>query len=231
LTLVGRFAERQGVVIRALPLLLLLAACASDPELRGVPYRGPDRTQLFVSPHGEPFRPTPTRPLPMRAWFVGADTDRDGFLSAAEFRADGDRWFASLAGADGEIDGFEVSAYELQALPEMAPTPVPTRAETPAAESDVIQLPSREAADGRARRGVNLDGAAPFGITGEPHPVMAADFDQSRRIDRAEFRRASDERFRLLNKTGDGRLSLSELESIKPPRPTPRRGRQGRDAP
>lgn len=218
-------------MIRNLPLLLLLAACASDPELRGAPYRGPDRTQLFVSPHGEPFRPAPGRPLPMRAWFVGADTNRDGSLSAAEFRADGDRWFASLAGADGEIDGFEVSAYELNALPEMAPTPVPPRVEAPAAESDIIQLPSREAADGRARRGVNLDGAAPFGITGEPHPVMAADFDQSRSIDVAEFRRASDERFRLLDKARDGGLAWSELEAIKPPRPTPRRGRQGRDEP
>lgn len=215
-------------MIRTSPLLLvlLLAACASDPEGRAQPYVGPDRAQLFVSPHGEPFRPSAGGSTPLRAWFAGADGDRDGSLTIAEFRTDADRWFATLAGGDGQVDGFEVSAYERDALPEMTPTPRAAQAVAETAVSDIIRLPSREAADRRALQGVNLDGAAPFGVTGEPHPVMAADFDQSRRVDAFEFRRASDERFRLLDQARDGRLTLAELEAIKPPRPSFRRARE-----
>jgi hypothetical protein len=205
-------------MIRTFPLFLLLAACTADAEFGSSLYKGPDRTQLFVSPHGEPFRPTTAGVQPMRAWFAGADANRDGELDIAEFRADGDRWFARLSGADAEIDGFEVSAYEREALPEMTPAP-PRRAsaDETIADPDIIRLPSSDPGR-RGARGVNLEGAAPFGLTGEPHPVMAADFDQSRRIDAGEFRRASDERFRLLDKAKDGRLNWNELATMKPAR-------------
>lgn len=202
-------------------IFLLLAACATAESLELGPPQ--DHSRLFVSPHGEPFRRLPTGPSPIAVWFAGADADRDGAVTSAELRADGDRWFAVLAGADGVIDGFEVAAYEAERVPEILPDGGRRRPERPTPEgSDIVRLPdvqvSRDRLPRRGSGGFNLNGAAPFGITGEPHPIMAADFDQSRRIDQAEFRRASNERFRLLDKGGDGRLTLAELEAIELPR-------------
>lgn len=206
-------------------LLFLAAACATreDPEL------GPElsRERLFVSPSGEPFRAAPGGPRPTAAWFAGADRDRDGAITAAELRADAERWFAVLAGADRVIDGLEVSSYERDRLPEMLPDRE-RDASREAGPSEILRLPEPrpgERPGARGRGGFNLDGAAPFGVTGEPHPLMSADFDQSRGIDAAEFRRASDERFHLLDHAGDGRLTLAELEAIKLPRRRSRRER------
>lgn len=203
----------------ALPLLLLLTACAAGDGYSDLG-PGPDRDRLFVSPSGEPFRQAAGGSRPMTLWFSGADADRDGAITAAELRADAERWFKMLAGADDVIDGAEVSTYERSRLPEMLPDAA--RLTLPEGEaSDILRLPEappREGRGTRGRGGFNLDGAAPYGVTGEPHPLMSADFDQSRRIDRAEFLRASDERFRLLDRAGDGRLSLTEVQAIKLPR-------------
>lgn len=198
---------------------LLLSACAGGAGTE--PMDGSARERLFVSPSGEPFRATPDGPRPIAVWFARADADRDGSITAAELRADAARWFAVLAGSDAVIDGFEVSAYEQRTLPEMLPDAASRRRAASEEESDILRLPDERPADrpgARGRGGFNLDGATPYGVTGEPHPLMSADFDQSRQIDTAEFARASDERFRLLDKAGDGRLTLSELDAVKLPR-------------
>lgn len=53
--------------------------------------------------------------------------------------------------------------------------------------------------------------AAYYGLLGEPEPVRAADTDLDGRVTRAEFQAAADRRFKLLDKRGDGKLTLDEL--------------------
>ena len=64
--------------------LLLLAALIATPSAAqpGPPHEG--MGGLFISPSGEPFRGGEGR----QAWFARADTDPDGALTLAEFRAD-----------------------------------------------------------------------------------------------------------------------------------------------
>lgn len=215
--------------MRALNLAALIlvstlpAACAGGGGPGGSPrWAELGRERLFVSPSGEPFRSRPGGPRPIALWFASVDADRNGALSAAEFTADAGRAFARLAGADDLIDDAEVSAFERDIVPEMQPdrggaAPRPE----PDGVSDIIRLPD----DGPGRRGgrggrggFNVYGAAPFGLTGEPHPLLAADFDQSRGVSRAEFLRATATRFRALDAAGDGALTLTELDAIRPPR-------------
>lgn len=71
---------------------------------------------LFLSPSGEPFR----GPGGEAAWFAGADTNHDGVLTLAEFRADAMRFFRVLdANHDGVIDGSENQIYETKIAPEI----------------------------------------------------------------------------------------------------------------
>jgi hypothetical protein len=83
---------------------------------REPPPRAGPRVRLFISPMGEPFR----GPDGFGAWLAGADTDHDGAVTPAEFRADGERFFKLLdADGNGFIDGFEIQAYERERVPEI----------------------------------------------------------------------------------------------------------------
>jgi hypothetical protein len=95
-------------------LLLTLAACASD---EAKPARGgPRPVRLFISPSGEPFRGEDG----LGRWLAQADTDHDGAVDLAEFRADARHSFQVLdANHDGVIDGFEMQAYERDVVPEI----------------------------------------------------------------------------------------------------------------
>src|SRR5215472_1566415 len=97
--------------------------------------------KLFLSPAGEPFRPTPAAPDPMKAWFDQADTKHQGYLDREEFRADAVRFFRRLdANGDGVVDGFEVADYEHKLVPELAAE----------AEGPVLQAPGERPAGGGA---------------------------------------------------------------------------------
>ncbi|MFN6980765.1 MAG: hypothetical protein ACK4NU_02445 [Brevundimonas sp.] len=101
-----------------LGLLSVLAACATGPGGPGGKGPGdggppPERPQIFVSPFGELFVSEPGEPYPVAAWFTDADADTDGRLTAAEFTADGARWFARLdQDGDGIVGPGEIFAYE-----------------------------------------------------------------------------------------------------------------------
>ena len=56
-----------------------------------------------------------------------------------------------------------------------------------------------------------LQGATPYSLLAEPQPVMASDGDFDRSITRAEAAKAAKARFTLLDRDGDGRLTLADL--------------------
>ena len=93
-----------------LPILIaaLAAALPAAAQVQGFS----QFSQLFVSPLGEPFRAKTGEPFPTALWFVGADTNKDGTISRAEFRAEAHRYFTALdVNGDGRISDAEVRRY------------------------------------------------------------------------------------------------------------------------
>jgi hypothetical protein len=61
-----------------------------------------------------------------------------------------------------------------------------------------------------------LQGAARYGLLNLPEPVAAADTDFNRAITLEEFRTAAVARFQLLDGSHQGRLTLAQLEALRP---------------
>jgi hypothetical protein len=75
--------------------------------------------RLFISPSGEPYRGDDG----LGRWLAQADTDHDGAVTLAEFRADAEHSFKFLdTNGDGVIDGFEMQHYERDIVPEIGVT-------------------------------------------------------------------------------------------------------------
>ncbi len=195
---------RNGIVVVALAL-----ACAScvggqpsgfdDDE----PQDGPavPRAQLFISPAGKPFRAVPGRPYPVADWFAEADKDRDGVLTRDELRVDAQAWFVVLdANADGQIDMPEVTRWEEDLVPEITRT-----AGGGGGPRD------RRAVLGRNELNTSRQGAGPYSVINEPHPIRGADTDFSYSVSAVEFRAATDRRFGVLDVDGDGKVALGDL--------------------
>lgn len=200
-------------------ILLMLVAQPSAAGSSPPPRAGLPQTVLFISPMGEPFRLDPVAADAVARWFAGADADRDGAISLAELREDAARFFTSLdVNADGEIDPAELARYENEVAPEVQLG---------------LQMRGRGGFGARARwrgRGQGwavergggprggfdegLEGAGRFSFLNIPEPVIAADADLNRGVSRAEFLRAAGERFLLLDKDGDGRLTRAELPRL-----------------
>ena len=253
---------------RALPLLALaalsLAACGHAPP-DGPGGRGPGGPggrpgfgggpppgeggpggprmgggkQVFISPAGEPFRADPGQPYPVALWLSGADADHDGVLTREEFVADSLRFFDRLdTDRSGVLDGFEVSAYERDIAPEIVQASAMPQQAPPSGGDGPDGEGPRPRRDGGL--GNMLLGATPYALLAEPQPVMGADADFNRRITRDEATRAANARFKLLDKDGDGRLTLAELPQTRmqrmlngedEPREGGRRGKGGRRPP
>jgi hypothetical protein len=62
--------------------------------------------------------------------------------------------------------------------------------------------------------GANMTGAAAFTFLREPEPVTASDGNFDHRITATEFTAAADRRFKMLDKDGDGYLTLATLPPI-----------------
>ena len=192
----------------------------------------------FISPMGEPFRPPSSGQAPIARWFVRADQNHDGMLTADEMQADADRFFARLDGnRDGQIDPQENTAYEYEIAPdiqvnsqwkrargEIAAKPEPDR-DRPAWDSSRKR---EDRYDGYRPDG--LQGAARYGLLNIPQPVASADADLNRLITLVEFRQAASYRFKLLDNHGQGRITLPELEARLPTRPKGKRARPRKDA-
>ncbi|SRR5579883_2758084 len=195
--------------------VITLATPATDQPKK--PHAPPAKL-VFLSPSGEPFRPTPAAPDPLKTWFDQADTKHQGYIDLGEFRADAARFFKTLdENGDGVIDGFEVADYEAKVVPELASE----------AEDRLIAAAER-AKGGERRRGQDRSdakGAAAPGahaarqeggirqLIGEPEPVSGADFNFDSHITLAEWMTAADQRFEILDEAKDGKLTLDELRA------------------
>jgi Ca2+-binding EF-hand superfamily protein len=229
------------------PLILLAAAAAqpapaSQPAAPQTAFVGRPR-RFFVSPMGEPFRSRDRSDDTLADWFSQADTNHDGYLTAAEFTKDAERFFATLdLNHDGEIDPDEITHYEEVVAPEIRSGPNYTM--ELAGGSDEGERGGRGGGRGgyggggghrgggyggggghRFHAGGGDDthqGAGRYGLLDLPEPVVSADADFNRGVSLNEFRQAAVQRFVALDLDNHGRLSLPELESIRPaPAPAP----------
>jgi len=160
---------------------------------------------VFISPMGEPFRRAQGPGEPVMRWFQGADTDRDGALSVTEFQADAARFFVFLdVNRDGEIAPDEVIRYETEIAPE-------------------VQSGVRAANLGfLGRNARQRPGEGPYGMGSQallaiPQPVISADADFNRGVSPAEFRHTAGQRFLLIDRNHDGRITQDELSPPPPP--------------
>lgn len=189
------------------------------------------RGRLFISPMGEPFR----GPDPVRQWFDGADANRDGALSADEFVADAARFFTMLdRGKDGEIDPDDIEFYETRLAPEIRTVGDGAMGNAgPRGEARRGGGGGRRGGMGGGRGGQpgsfsfgnggaakapkyadTRRGAARFSFFDYPEPVIVADTNFNRGVDPKEFRDAALERFAILDKNHDGRITRGELPNL-----------------
>jgi hypothetical protein len=200
---------------------------------------GRPRGRLFISPMGEPFR----GPDPVRAWFDGADANHDGALTLTEFVADAGRFFVALdRGKDGEIDPEDIDYYETVLAPEIRTAG--SGGEGGAARGGGMRGGQgggrRGGGGGGGRRGGGgggggygggggsgaasggetqryadvRRGAARFGFFDYPEPVTVADTNLNRGVDPKEFRDAATDRFAVLDKNHDGKITFDELPRL-----------------
>jgi Ca2+-binding EF-hand superfamily protein len=185
---------------------------------------------------GEPIRARVPNEDTLARWFNQADRNHDGFITPDELQADAERYFIQFLDADhdGQIDPDELMHYEWTIAPEIQVNSRLRRARAPG------EAPPKEEADpaggGRdpgdfrsgdrpKRRRDFMDtgpqGAARYALLNMPEPVAAADSDFNRAITLQEFRQAALDRFQLLDKKHEGRITLQELEAMKPVLPEP----------
>lgn len=187
-------------------LVLALASCGGGDKNRpGIRYSA-------VSPLGEPLS-APTADAEayrttMRDWFARTDANRDGKLSRAEFMAETARVFPLYdLNHDGYITSFELTQYRVS-LPTHTPPADTGRRVRPGR----VDLTPDEAAtvrtDGRGRPDYRI------GID----PVMGADSNSDFRVTLEELQAEAERRFTLMDKNGDGAISLPEfLEQAEGP--------------
>lgn len=195
--------------MRLIPAIVLLSLLVAGGDACGAPAPPPgDGTStLFISPSGEPFRGRPDQPYPVVAWFAQADANHDGQLSRQEFVADAMRFFGVLdVNKSGRIESIEVLYYERVLVPEVlagatdAPPPDQGSDDSSSDSGAHPKLPAH-------RR----DGAAPYGLLGEPEPVTASNLSFAGAISPADFRLRAEQRFARLDTAGAGYLTLATL--------------------
>jgi hypothetical protein len=215
-------------------LLPLLAAAAQLPSAEPVVVTG-HAWAPFISPMGEPFRARTPADDTLAAWFGKADRNRDNVLTADEMVADAERFFGALdTSGDGEIDPDELAHYEYEIAPEIQvmsrtrSAPGEVRSDEDESRRDKVRRRALEV-DVSLGLGGALQGAARYGLLNIPEPVAAADADFDRGVSLSEFKAAALDRFQLLDSNRQGRLTLAQLQPLRPPPPDDRRRRKRND--
>jgi hypothetical protein len=219
------------------PLLMSVAAVEEPPIIvKAYPWAP------FISPMGEPFRSPATGEAPMARWFVQADRNQDGTLTADEMQADADRFFARLdSNHDSQIDPDELKTYEWEIAPDIQVNSgwkrprgqAAVQSAKPEASPDQAPFESswrRKGDQHDGYRADSLQGAARYGLLNIPQPVASADADFNRLITLSEFRLAASYRFKLLDGTGQGRITLVQLQDRLPTRPEGKRPKPRKNA-
>jgi hypothetical protein len=224
--------------------LALLAPAAGAPVSASTPIMVTGHPWApFISPMGEPFRAHSATDDTIANWFRQADTNGDGLITIDEMVADAKRFFAKLdTNDDGQIDPDELAHYEWEVAPDiqvMARTrrapgqPAPTMREGGADDGDSRADRRRRDAQTDSTLGLGgaLQGAARYSLLDMPEPVAAADTDFNGVITLEEFRAAAMARFHLLDRANAGKLTLAELELLRPVLPSEgNRPKRKRDA-
>ena len=187
----------RATAVALILLGALLAGCgggSSEPP-------GPPPTP--VSPNGEPLvagGPGTACDAALARWFDAADTNHDGSLDPAEFKADAKRWFDAMdLNHDGSVTPDELMTLRLKLMP-YQPPPEKEHERKP---SDVTSWFSS-----RPRRGLN----------DRPDPVMSADVNLDNRVTWQEFEAQAARTFVQLDADRDGRLSKAEVLASCPKR-------------
>nr|WP_243843260.1 hypothetical protein [Sphingomonas vulcanisoli] len=159
---------------------------------------------------GEPFRDAPDN---AEAWFAQADTNHDGKITLAEFRADAMRFFAILdRDHDHEIGPEEIEHYEQVIAPETGITgggPIDENFGHPIQDNGDGSAPESKPKFDPAGQGVT-----PYSYLALPEPVIAADTDFNRGVSEQEFLAAASRRFALLDVNHDGAITRDELPKL-----------------
>lgn len=214
------------VAVLLLPFLAAAQSAAVPPPLPQKPIVVTGRGGVpFISPMGEPIRARMPNEDTLARWFNQVDRNHDGYLTPDEMVADAERYFAILdTNQDGQIDPDELVHYEWTVAPEIQVNSRLRRARAPGdpppkADSDTDNGENNEARERRRRDrdpDYGLQGAARYALLNLPEPVAAADSDFNRAITLQEFKQAALDRFQLLDKKHEGRLTMQELEALKP---------------
>ncbi|MCG2839393.1 hypothetical protein L6Q21_00180 [Sandaracinobacter sp. RS1-74] len=155
----------------------------------------------------------------MADWFRQADRDADGRLTRDEFLADGEAYFRTLdLNGNGQLEAAEIDAYEAAVLAPLTPRPG-QRAPDAKAEANAGERPMPMPASAPPRRTRPTPGAPRgaglYGVIDIRHPVKAADQDMNSRVTAEEWRKVLNGRFAILDRQGQGYLTLETL----PPTP------------
>lgn len=179
----------------------------------------------FISPVGKPYRSAPDQPYAITAWFAAIDRGHKGYVTAADFEAEADGFYAELdVNRDGEIDPEEMARYENDVAPEVqvglgGPPPgmrgggMPPGGMPPGGPPGGMGGgPPGGMPAGMKKRMLDMPrGAAMFSLFSYPQPLAAADTNFNRGISRDELRAAARRRFTMLDTAQTGRLTLAEL--------------------
>ena len=177
-----------------------------------------DKSNIYLSLMGEPFRKSSSGEPPFDQWFKLADADGDGAISRVEFRTDAQAFFKTLdTNNDQVIDGDEMAVYEQLApgrtraagggAKELSSARPQSKSSAPVQKGEVAIV-----ADGSAPSATRIHaGGGPIDFSSVPQPVAMADLNLDRRVTLEEFMKTAGKRFTNYDTDQDARLSRKEL--------------------